>query len=188
MKAISSIIFIFVLITYVWPQGDAQKSANIQTVDWIRVSSDDHEFSVEVPSKYNFFYDSDGFEVGKDSYNYELKNVYMFNAFYHGTLISFESFDGDKAAFKALYDDDAYDDDGRKTSEKTIGKFKIKEVRNTTKDHFAVRQFIKTDKRIYVLTAATRNGDSPELHRFLDSLPSIVRRAEMAVAKFFFRN
>ena len=170
MKAISSIIFVFALFAYVWSQNAPQTTAESQSADWMRVVSDDGEFSVEVPSKHNFFFDSEGFTVGKDHNDYELKNVYMLTAFYRGTLISFESFDGNRAAYQALYDDDAYDDDGRKTSDRKIDSIKIKEVRNTTKDHFVVRQFIKTDKRIYVLTAATRSADSVELHRFLDSL------------------
>jgi TonB family protein len=166
MKVISSIILILALFSYVRPQS----SGNGQSTGWIRIVSDDHEFSIEVPSKYNFFFDREGFMVGKDDSEHELKNVRMLTAYQNGTLLSFEAFDGDKAAFQALYDDDAYDDEGRKTSEKKIGDIKIKEVRNSTKDHYAVRRFIRTEKNIYILTAATRSGESSDMNRFLNSV------------------
>lgn len=166
MKVISSIIFVFALLSYVWPQNPGKG----QSSDWIRIVSDDGELSIEVPAKHNFFFDPEGFMVGKNESEHELKNVCMLTAYYNGTLISFEAFDGDKAAFQALYDDDAYDDEGRRTTEKKIGDIKIKEVRNSTKDHYAVRRFIRTDKHIYILTAATRSGESSEMNRFLDSV------------------
>jgi TonB family protein len=170
MKSIPSIVFIFALAIYVWPQNVPKAAANLKTDDWIRVVSNDSEFSVEVPSQYAFLSDSDGFEVAKNNGTYDLTNMYMLTAFINETLVSFEAYDGSNAAFDAICDNDAFDSDGRKESSSKIGETKIKEVVNITKKYYSIRKFIHTKSHIYILTAANRNADTTEMDRFMGSV------------------
>ena len=170
MKVISSIIFVFALFAYIWPQNQTNSNAAVRTDDWIRVVSNDGEFSIEVPSKHAFLSDSDGFEIAKNNGNYDLKNMYMLTAFVNGTLVSFEAYDGSKSAFDAICDNDAFDKNGRTEVNKNIGKTKIKEITNSTDKYYSIRKFINTKSHIYVLTGASRTGETKEMTHFFDSL------------------
>ena len=71
--------------------------AQEKPTEWIRVQSNNGEFSIEVPKRYDFIFDKDGFQISStfaDDFefrNFELRNMYMMNAFLDKTLLSFES-------------------------------------------------------------------------------------------------
>src|SRR5262249_45017674 len=93
------------------------------------------------------------------------------NAFYQGTLISFESYDASKAALDALYGDDTFNrgTDRAKSTVKKQG-FVIRQLIIKTGGAFAIRQYVSSKDHIYILTAASRKGETAEMRRFLDSL------------------
>jgi len=137
---------------------------------WMRVQSNDGEFSVEVPAKHRVFYNPDGFQISKNSNDVLLKNMWMLSAVTEGTLISFEVYDADKRAMDALYDYDAFAKHGRKVSESKGPGVKIKQIVNRNDKYYSIRQFFSTKKHVYVLTTANRTGEVPPMRRFLDSV------------------
>ena len=139
---------------------------------WIRVQSDDLEFSIEVPAQYKFFANKDGFFVseGGTSNSYELKNMYMVNAYIHGTLVSFETYDAKKGAVEAIYKGDVYGKEDLAKSTLQKSGYAIRQTVANSGNTYIVRQYFSSKKHIYVLTAASRNGETQEIRRFLDSL------------------
>ncbi len=77
-----------------------------QSSEWIRVRSDDGEFSVEVPADYKFIVDKTGFQVNDTYNNYQLEEVKMFNSYREKTLIAFESYKAGKKALDAIRESD----------------------------------------------------------------------------------
>ena len=144
--------------------------AQTNSDDWMRVQSDDGEFSIEVPANNRFFFNADGFEVSQDQVGLQLKNMYMLNAFAEEALVSFEVYDCNKGAIQALFEHDALDKQGRKVNEIKVGELKIKQVINTTDKYYSIRWFFNTKKHGYILTTASRTGEVPAMRRFLDSL------------------
>ena len=140
---------------------------------WMRVQSDDGEFSVEVPASHKFFSNADGFWVsaGGSSDDFQIRNMYMLNTFFQGSLLSFEMYDAKKGALDALYHDDTYDkgDNQIKTTIKN-GTYSIKQVVTKGAKSYVIRQYFASKNHIYILTAAARNGETTEMRRFLDSL------------------
>ena len=148
---------------------------------WMRVQSNDGEFSVEVPVKHRVFYNPDGFQISKNNNDMLLKNMWMLSAVTESTLISFEVYDADKRAMEALYDDDAFEKEGRKVSESKGPGLKMKEVVNRTDKYYSIRRFFSTKNHVYVLTTANRTGEVPPMRRFLDSV-RIAETGSLAVA------
>jgi hypothetical protein len=140
-----------------------------QADDWIRVQSDDSEFSIEVPAKYGFFHDTDGFLLTDDSKTYRLKEMNMLNAFYEKTLLSFESYETSNPKTLADIFQKREQKNGQ-LSEIQRGDIHIKQILFKIENTFAVQQFILSKTHLYILTAASRNGETPALKRFLDSL------------------
>lgn len=138
--------------------------------DWVRIQTDDGEFSIEVPKANRFFYNPDGFAIGNYGNDVWLKNMYLLSAVTGGSLISFEVYDAKKGILDQLYDADTFAKDGRQVSEKKIGDIKVREVINTTDKYYSVRWFFGTRKHVCVLTAASRNGETDLMRRFFDSL------------------
>jgi len=137
---------------------------------WICVQSDDGEFSIEVPRNHRFFFNADGFEVSQGEVGLPLKNMYMLTGFTDETLVSFEVYDAGKGAIQALYEHDALDKQGRKTSDIKVGELKIKQVVNITDKYYSIRWFFSSKKHGYILTTASRSGEIQPMRRFLDSL------------------
>ncbi len=136
--------------------------------EWIRAVSDNGEFSVEVPAEYGFFADKNGYTVPASSNTYELREMRMFNAYTEKTLISFESYKANKAALEALRQKEFARD--AKVSETKLGDVKIKQVVIQTPASYAVKKYFSSKNYIYILTAASRSGETAAMKRFFDSL------------------
>lgn len=139
---------------------------------WIRVQSDDSEFSIEVPARYKFFSNIGGFSVSEigGSSNYDLKNMYMLNAYIDGTMVSFESYEAKKGALGAIFNGDIYSRENiAKSSIQKLG-YTIKQTVVNNGEFYLVRQYFNSKSHIYILTAASRNGETPEIRHFLESL------------------
>jgi len=111
-----------------------------QTSEWIRVHSDDGEFSIEVPAKHDYFYDKDGFEVTKKSKNYRLQKMSMLNAYSENTLVSFESYETKKNGLDAVYEYDKAFAKNAKVSDFNHYGAAIKQILVKTDEYYCVRQ------------------------------------------------
>lgn len=141
-----------------------------QMSEWMRVQSDDGEFSIEVPVAHNYFYDKDGFLTAKDSNNYKVQQMNLLNAYHEETLISFESYKAKKGALEAFYEDEM-----RFPKDLTISNFKrsnttIKQIIAKTENYYYLRQYFNSKSNIYILTVASKNGENATMKRFLDSV------------------
>lgn len=138
---------------------------------WIRVQSDNGEFSIEVPAKYKFYYNRDGLSVAHNSEpNYILTHMRMLNAIDAGTLVSFETYETEKnKALDVMYNGEIY---GKNLHKSKIGSgdHSIRQVSQKTEEFYWVRQYFRSKTHIYVLTAASRMNETPTMRRFLDSL------------------
>lgn len=139
-----------------------------QSADWMRVTSDNGEFSAEVPAKYDFFYNKDGFVIINNGISgYMLENVNIFSGFQEKTLISFECYETINAGANAVIETDRQK---MKFSEVDRGTYKFKQITNKEADHYLVKQYYRSKNYLYVVTAASREGETIALKRFLDSI------------------
>ena len=138
--------------------------------EWFRVRSDNGEFSIEVPAKYSYFYDKDGFFVSKDSKNYSLKNMQMLNAYHENTLVSVEIYEAKKESLESIFESDK-----RFPKQAVASSFKrnnttVYQITIKTDEYHCVRQYFYSKTHIYVLTAGSRNGETATAKHFWDSL------------------
>jgi len=138
-----------------------------QAAEWIRVQSDNGEFSIEVPAKYIFIADKSGFLVSDNSNNYSLEEMKMLNAYREKTLLSFESYRASKKALNSVRDNERVNG---KSSEIQREGFSIKQILIKTDKSYTIRQYFNSKNYIYILTAASRNGETAVMKRFLNSL------------------
>ena len=145
----------------------ASAFAQDNKTDWIRVASDNGEFSVEVPAEYGFFADKDGFSASANYDTYALREMHLFNAYAEKTLFSFESYRVNKGAIEAL---SKFEERSGKVSEIKSGDLKIKQIVFQTAASYAVKRYFSSKNHVYVLTAASRSGETAAMKRFFDSL------------------
>lgn len=143
-----------------------------QTNNWIRVSSDDGEFSIEVPAQYNFGFDKDGFWASKNQKNFQLQNMYLLNAFADGALLSFERYESKKGGLDALYQ---YEERSAKYENIKFSEIKsngtvVRQTITQTDKSYCLRQYFNSKSHIYILTVAAKDNVNPTMKRFLDSL------------------
>lgn len=149
-------------------QSKSAVTSEVSKVEWIRVQSDNGEFSIEIPKQYNFFYDKEGFSVNYKQNDYSLKEMNLINSYIKDTLLSVEVY---KAKDKALKRFIELDKKNGKVSETYLGKTEIKQIVTQTDAYYSIRKYFSSDQYIYVLTAATHlSSETPEMKRFLDSL------------------
>ncbi|MBA2621243.1 MAG: energy transducer TonB [Acidobacteria bacterium] len=166
IAVIFSSLFVFAA-TILFLQTNAFAQTN-QSAEWIRAQSDNDEFSVEVPADYGFFVDKTGFSVSDSSDSYPLEEVKMFNSFTEKTLIAFESYKAGKKALNAIIEQDARN--GKTSEIRLRSGASVKQVLIKTDKFYTVRQYLFSKNYIYILTAASRNGETPAMKRFLNSL------------------
>lgn len=141
--------------------------------DWIRVQSDDGEFSIEVPAKYGYFYN-------KYDNAYSLDEMSVLNAYTEHTLLSFESY---KRPFNMLSTitrikniknvDDVILREQQfypHTSEIKKDGYKIEQLVYVKDNLYTVRQYFYTQNFLYVITASSRMGETLAIKRFLESV------------------
>jgi len=141
------------------------------TNGWMRVQSDDGEFSVEIPTEYKFFLSSDGFSIMKSSHDYGTRNMGLLTAYHDGSLLSFEIYDAERQALDAMYDRDKESDSWTSGPKLKIGDTIIKQLVWTggSEVYAAARYFYVGGKAVVVL-AASRKGLTPTITHFLDSI------------------
>jgi Gram-negative bacterial TonB protein C-terminal len=163
MKKIALITLVLFLGFFSADFSNAQSPAG-----WIRVTSDNGEFSAEVPAKYDFFYDKDGFIVSANGTSgYLMENVHIFSGFQENTLISFECYKTENDGAKDLFE---IDKQKMKTSEENRGTYKVKQIVEKNSEFYLVKQYFRSKNYLYVVTAASRDGETAAIKRFLASV------------------
>jgi Gram-negative bacterial TonB protein C-terminal len=142
-------------------------AAQAQNSEWIRTYSDNGEFSIEVPAEYGFFADKDGFSVSAYFDTFYLREMNMLNAYQEKTLLSFETYKANNAALEAIREKESR---GGKISDGKKSGYKYKQVVMETADSYAVKRYFSSKNYIYILTAATRKGETAAMKRFFDSV------------------
>lgn len=137
--------------------------------EWIRIQSDNGEFSIEVLANYKHYYNKDGFFVSNNANDYRLQDVRILNSIIDGTLLSVEAYKGNKGAFNALYEKDAYKK-GAEASEIKNSGHTVKQVVQKSEHSYSIRRYLRSKTHIYVLTVGSREGETPPMKRFLDSV------------------
>lgn len=165
----SALIFttalVFALILFLQPNASAQA---IQDGEWMRVESDDGEFSIEVPARHKFVGDKSGFTVSNGESDFPLREMKMLNAYAENSLLSFERYTANRAALDVIRNQDK--DDGNSTEIRRGDDVRIKQILTKNDKFYAVRQYFYSKSHIYILTAAARSGETAAIKRFLDSL------------------
>jgi hypothetical protein len=143
--------------------------------DWIRVQSDNGEFSIEVPDDYSYFFDAEGFSVVDDRKDYVVREMNLLNAFRDDTLISFETYRASPDAMSPLWK--ATLERGVDSNKSRFHGIEVRELVRTEdkisdrgdKFYFVSRYF-KSKEFVYVLTGLSRQGETPAMKRFFESL------------------
>lgn len=145
-------------------------SVHSQTDQWARIQNDVGSFSIEVPKEYKIFKNSDGFWQSKDQVSRRLTNMNLLVAFNNGTLFSFETYKAPKAALDAFYDRDEEQLNWKKSKSIESDGVKIKLLVWDKDGIYAESRYFTFNGEIFVLTAASRNGNNESLKRFFDSM------------------
>jgi hypothetical protein len=153
---------------FVYPQPPS--SENKDDEKWIRVQSDDGEFSIEVPSNSGLLFDSEGFYVGVGNHDVQLSNMEMLNAIVGNVLVSFERYESGKEVLNRIYDSDRRRKGVVKITETVLDDVKVRQISSKTDQVSMIRQYFYTKEHIYFLTATSPNGDAREIQRFIESL------------------
>jgi TonB family protein len=159
--------------------------------DWIRVQSDDGEFSIEVPKDYGYFYDEKGFGLIDWLGTFQLSQMSVFNSYRNDTLLSFERYKineikknkyaedlfpnlSTELVLKILQDERPLFSDNPKqeTSLITLEKddHKINRLTWKSEDQTTINEYFFSNDFIYILTASSRKGHTFEMKKFFDSL------------------
>jgi Gram-negative bacterial TonB protein C-terminal len=188
MKNLRIILVIALFATFSFAQKTKKDN-------WIRVQSDDGEFSVELPKKYNHFYDKEGFSFVSWGNGTYLREMSIINAYNKDTLLNVERYKVEESSqnksreslektnpFKSVTEEIsrklAMEDPRYLTIQKTnkswidIDKydFKISQLTRKSEEEFTIKQHFYSESFVYILTASSRKGLTPEITRFLNSL------------------
>lgn len=162
---LTKIIF---LISVVLIAGSFVLAQHPPSDEWTRLQTDDGKFSIEVPARFSYFYDKDGFQVSQSSSDYRLRDVNIVNACYGGTLVSFEVYRGEHFALEPLAKSTIPWDLGlKKTSFKGIA---VREIERTEDGYYFISRYFRSKNFIYVVSALSRTGETPAMRRFFESL------------------
>jgi hypothetical protein len=160
---------------YAFLLGFCSMIANAQGVGdgWMRVQTDNGEVSFDMPSEHSYFIDRDGFTVSKGDEDFKVSQMQLLNAYRDSTLISFEAYRVNPSALDALVNVSIT---RGTTSKSTHYKgTKVREVRKTGKSLYFISYYFKSGEHVYVVSAASRTGETPVMQRFLDSLSFLPR-------------
>lgn len=151
-------------------------SSIADTDSWKRIVGDDGRMSVEIPLRHRMFSNKSGFSVAGDYGSYRVTNVYFVNAYVQDSLISLEIYKGGRDAFESIYESVQR---GRETTKETrlkLDKLEIKQFSGKSSHYFSLTQMFFSHGHVYVLTAASRNGETPAMGRFLSSVKFDARK------------
>ncbi|MEP7074559.1 MAG: energy transducer TonB [Acidobacteriota bacterium] len=162
-------IVVAVLVSFCCLSGRAQSGLD----GWMRIESDDGQFSVEVPKEYKFVAYKNGFSLshfGTGGGSFDLGEAKYLTSYVNGTLLAVESYKGSKGAAGEMQEQDAlHKTKPEKTTIKDHG-VPIRQLSWRVGNTVVFRQYFGLKDRIYILTAASRRGTTPDMTRYLDSV------------------
>ncbi len=134
---------------------------------WMSVGTEDGGFTIDVPVKHTFIKNDQGFYVSNHGRSYKINSISFLSSWINGSLVSFESYETQNAG--SISSQLREPEEGKKSKLK-IGNRKAYKYVRSTPGGYSVRLHIKTRKRIFIITAASRKDETPEIKRFLDSI------------------
>lgn len=149
-----------------------------QTNNWMRIQSDNGEFSIEIPVDYTYFFDSDGFTYDDSGgKTYQFAQMQMLNSTAEKTVMSVEIYQvsSPKNYLSQLLDKQKMDADKKDESQPgfTIKKFeqrKIKDINGKEIEISHITKFIASKTHLYILTVANRGAKTSTFEHFLESV------------------
>lgn len=149
--------------------GQEPKDAAPKDEKWIRVQTDNGEFSVELPDEYSYFYDKEGYHISSGLSDTTLSEMRVVNSYRSGTLLSFEAFKVKRPTTALAM---------TLESERSFGKFEklnkngftFHQVAVKNKEYSMVRQYFISDQYFYILTAGSREDETEAMRRFFRSV------------------
>ena len=148
----------------------AQTDPGNNSNEWIRVHSDNGEFSIEVPADYGFFIDDNGFSISSALSDIPLREMRNLNAVRDGTFVSFEIYNAPDNALDRIFDSDKDHARADKVSKIKGPAFELRQIEFKSKGAEWKRRYFRGKKHIYILTAGSREGSSVVMDRFFNSL------------------
>ena len=160
-KAIPSILFLVIFSSLSFAQ-------NTSTEEWTRIQSDNGNVSFLIPPKYNYFFSDKGVN---SKHGFQLKKMQLIRGFYDDTIVGFESYQEGKSLVSEFIESDALKYEGNlKTQKKTRNGIEFRQLEDKSDKYYLVRQYIYLNNSIYIFTAASRNGKTETMNKFLDSI------------------
>jgi hypothetical protein len=147
---------------------------NIPDDGWLRVQTDNGEFSIEFPAEHAYFFDDGGFIAAESQNDYLVREMKLLNAYRDETLLSVETYRADANAMKALLS--ATLDRGMHKKKIRINGVEVRELTKTednpaTGDKFYfVSRYFRSKDFVYVISGLSREGETPTMKRFFESL------------------
>lgn len=108
--------------------------------------------------------------IGHDRSNYELKNMRMLTAYVDRSALSFEIYDAGSGAVGAIADVDASKRRKVEKSQFKFGNVKVSRAIQRSDKYYYARQYFASNGKIYILTAISREKETPAAARFLNSV------------------
>ncbi|MBX7053724.1 MAG: energy transducer TonB [Pyrinomonadaceae bacterium] len=164
-------IFLLTTLLIVATVAVVAQADRTNSADWLRVRSDNGEFTIEVPKKNKHYGSKTGFMIGRSFGDpFVLDAMNMVNAYVDGTLVSIESYGAYEGALIALYERDAFNKSGIETTKTKNAGYTVRQIIKRTDEFYMVRRYFNSKDQIYILTAASRTGETPTMRRFLESV------------------
>jgi hypothetical protein len=172
---LSGLILVFV------PHSAGAQAVPPAAGSWIRVHTDDRTFSIEVPAAYKYYANEEGFSISHEHTGFDLRRMQMLNAYLDRSTLSFEVYKANRRAVAAIYEADIYKQDDLDKSEFKLGDVTVRQVVRRNDKYFYVRQYFASRGYIYVLTAISRDKETPAVTRFLRSMQVALSNGELDV-------
>lgn len=158
-------------LTYSQAFSQTDPTTPKSTGEWIRVQSENGEFSIEVPAEHTYFSDNDGFAVSAgNGSDIQLRNMRMLNAISGETLVSFEIYEAKKRALDKIFESDKGRKNVLRVNKVKDDDFESKEIEYKSDEASWVRRYFSSKTHIYVLTAGSRTTSAGVMKRFFDSI------------------
>lgn len=170
MKQFITILLLFLFSYSIFAQ-------NTQTNDWIRVQSDNGEFSIEIPSNFTYFFDKDGFDYSVSDQSFVFSQMQMLNASVEKTVMSVEVYKvpSPKNYMNRLLEGQKFNNSTKrdyKQEEFNIKEFEQKKFKTDSDDLVIshITRFITSKTHLYIVTVANHGAKSTSFERFLSSI------------------
>jgi len=142
-----------------------------KSTEWLRVRNDKGDFSIEIPKVNKHYASKAGFIVrSNNGFPYTLADMQMVNAYNEGTLVSIETYSAYETALDVIYEKDTVRKANIQTSKTELPNYSVRNVIVKNDEYYMIRRYFNSKDQIYILTAASRNGETDVIRHFLESV------------------